>query len=133
MAGKEAEVPLAMQHGTRISPTLGASWKVKGTWIILEAPFIQLLGYNFSTLQFCHLYFIYLKICGFSLRPLIAQCSVQASLCPSEVCCSLKYAEAQSLEQHLFLGHWAGLMARRAAGFKGPSASPQRVRPWKGL
>lgn len=24
-------------------------------------------------------------------------------------------------------------MARRAAGFKGPSASPQQVRPWKGL
>lgn len=123
-----------MQHGTRISPP----WVPPGKWQALgwfwgHRLFIQLLEYYFSTLQFCHLYFYSFKNLWVLL--VTPDCTVQSACFPlplrgmllSEICWG------PSLEQHPFLGHWAGLMARRAAGFKGPNASPQQVRPWKSL
>lgn len=76
------------------SPHLGGLLESERPWMVLGTPFIQLLEYYFSTLQFCHLYFYLFKnLWGLLVTP---DCAVQStsSLCPSEVCCSLKYAEA---------------------------------------
>lgn len=83
-----------MQHGTKISPTLGASWKVKGTWIILGTPFIQLLGYNFSFFNSAVLSFIFYLFKNLWVLLATPDCTVQCTSFPlplrgmllSEIC-----------------------------------------------
>lgn len=63
-------------------PTLGASWKVRGLGWFWGHRLFSCLS-TISQLCSSVIYiFIYLKICGVSLWPLIAQCSLQAPSAP---------------------------------------------------